>query len=217
MKKSELRQIIREIISEQTTIDCVSDSNFLFAAAFGLDGEPNIAAITSACQQLGNIPDQSQINDFTESCCEEVLGGGDNAPSTPTVGATDTVAQQSTADGWWAGLPPKEKDKIFSKFNRKLNEAEYTDEWFNDYCQQQGYDYYVVGSYNENAGTIRCAAAVGGEGQVDVVNVDGHIVTNKIDRNIPNYRNNNINKKNTKIRFKENYVHKRTNRRSRKG
>ena len=59
MKKSELRQLIREVISEQTTIDCVSNSNFMFAAAFGLDGEPNMAAITSACQQLDNIPDQS--------------------------------------------------------------------------------------------------------------------------------------------------------------
>jgi len=116
MKKSELRKLIREILQEQNSNipECVSNTDFVFHQAVNLDGNPNINSMTSACQQLNSIPDPTLVNDFTHSCCEELLTldtTGDPEP-TPRIGEP-----QDAADKWWDELMSAEKQNIFNKNN----------------------------------------------------------------------------------------------------
>ena len=114
MKKSELRKLIREILQEQNSNipECASNTDFIFHQAVGLDGSPNIDSMTSACQQLNSIPDPTLVNDFTNSCCEELLTldtTGDPEPA-PKIGEF-----QDTADEWWNELMGSEKLDIYNR------------------------------------------------------------------------------------------------------
>ena len=113
MKKSELKKLIREIISEQQTPSCVSNTDFLFHAAVGLDGTPNIEAMISACEQLGDIPNPSLINDITTSCCEELLDTSSSSTSPPV--SPKIAPKPITPDEWWDSLDNKNKIMIFKR------------------------------------------------------------------------------------------------------
>ena len=113
MKKSDLKKLIREIISEQQTPSCVSNTDFLFHAAVGLDGTPNIEAMISACEQLGDIPNPSLINDITTSCCEELLDTSSSSTSPPP--SSELTPKSMTPDEWWNSLDNRKKEAIKNK------------------------------------------------------------------------------------------------------
>ena len=142
MKKSELKNIIRNIIiQEQITADggqvlpnCVSNSEFLFSTVMmNIDGVYNFDSLQSGCQQAAGNP---MINDFTQTCCSEILsidydysGPGSpegDASATATFNIPGAIPTQDPVgavyaspsddadpnDIWWNSMNSAQKQKI---------------------------------------------------------------------------------------------------------